>query len=152
MTVTDVDFEQFQKGVPLFKRSDDSSQHKKMLKAKMQMISRLQFFGGIASLTELYPTDELEMFAGDYRFFYYNPDYYRDINLEKAQGDMLHALMHVVLKHFERMKSRVPEVWGLATEIVTDLIVDDTVKTHARFNDSSDFTFEPIIVDVSSFP
>lgn len=53
-----------------------------------------------------------------------NPDFAQTLTLEQLEVVFLHEALHLLLRHFERMGHRYPEVWNL----VTDLAINSILK------------------------
>ncbi len=61
----------------------------------------------------------------DARYFYYNPDYIRHLNLVQTQFMLAHDAMHCALSHFARRSHREIRRWDIACDHAVNLLLSD---------------------------
>ncbi|MCP6718876.1 MAG: VWA-like domain-containing protein [Patescibacteria group bacterium] len=136
--MTDLSYENFKKGVVLFKLATDSKATNELIRMakenKVHLILHLPFFKGLIGGLELHPTYEIETYGADYRRWYFNPNWSVEQSDRQLRGDMLHSVIHLIFQHVRRKGERFMPIWELATELSADLLsnqtLDDLQKKH----------------------
>jgi len=145
-----MDFEQFKKGVKLFKKIDCTFElMEKMAKVKANLYMKLGFWGGLIVALEIYPTDEIEQFAADYRHLYFNPKFIEQHDERTIRGMVFHSLIHLAFRHIQRISNREQEIWGTATEMNSDLLSKESFEDYNRFKKSITRTLQMNIKDTN---
>lgn len=129
--MTDLGYENFKKGVILFKKATDKKATDELIRMakenKIHLILHLPFFKGLIGGIELHPTYEIETYGADYRRWYFNPNWSAQQTDRGLRGDMLHSIIHLIFQHVRRKGERFIPIWELATELSADLLSKQTL-------------------------
>jgi len=106
-------------------------------RARILLLQNNPFFGSIAMKLiprELSKEDVekygIKTIAVDiYGNMPYNPEFIKKLSDEELQGVLCHEIMHICLKHLERLGTRRPKVWNLAT----DSAINDFLRKNKNF-------------------
>ena len=106
------------------------SPEKKMVKAKISLVSRNPFFAAIAGnlkMIEVEPDHSVvKTLATNGVHLYYNPVFVDNLCDASVLFGVMHEVMHVVMMTFERVGSRNHLIWNCATDYVNNYIIKDS--------------------------
>lgn len=122
----------FYKIPPGFQRDNSAEAEEiviKMSKARGLLHLDLPFFGFLLSQLEIYPVKDrkVKSFAADSRRLYINASYFQNIETGKMRAILLHAIIHLIMKHGDRGKDKNTQTWGIACDINAHLMVKDAL-------------------------
>ncbi|MCY3413674.1 MAG: hypothetical protein INQ03_18670 [Candidatus Heimdallarchaeota archaeon] len=123
----------------------------KMSKARGLLHFDLPFFGFLLTQLEIYPVrnePQVQSFAMDTRRFYVDVDYFKKMKPAKMRAVLLHAIIHLIMKHGERSKGHNKEVFSIASDINAHLMVNNSL--YDQHLDRSTNKYD--VVDVSKVP
>lgn len=105
-------------------------QEKRLSQARGSLYLDFPFFGFILGQLKMTPTRDIRIkrMTVDYKYIYFNPEYTEDKNQEALKGILMHLVIHLIMQHIERSKSRSIPIWGLAAEVTTNLMVKEVKK------------------------
>lgn len=128
-----IGLEELKKGIPLYKKTEcDQELLKNISLVKGKIMIDFPFWGYFAGSLKNYPTDEIDTYACDYSFFYFNPDYLDGKGVKELIEYIMHGATHVMMDHLQRREHRLEEAWVLATEISTLFTLQDFYDTVMR--------------------
>lgn len=100
----------------------DEEVRKKITRARSQMVMHKPFFGYLACYLE--PKEDKNLLgktAGvDGKYLYYDPDYIKELDMERLQGLIGHEVYHCAFNHIGRRGAREPMRWNIAADIITN--------------------------------
>jgi len=100
---------------------------KKLTKARSNLIMDAPFFGNVAMHLEMCHDDwgilPYHTIATDGKRILYSKEYIDTLNVEETLTEIVHEVMHVVLKHPLRRNGRDFELWNLACDQAVDHIL-----------------------------
>lgn len=67
---------------------------------------------------------------------YINPDFWRKLGRDERKFTLLHELMHIILKHNERLEGRDLSLWNIATDAVINDTISHLIDVPGSFLDS----------------
>ncbi len=140
--------------VPIYFKKDTSPEAEevviKMSRARGLLHMDLPFFGFLLSQLEIYPVDDAGVgsFAMDSRRIYINADFFKEMKSSKMRVYLLHAIIHLIMKHGERSKGKNSQTWGISCDINTHSLIRETLRDISnQFSNSKYF-----MPDTSSIP
>jgi len=93
----------------------------KIEKAKVKLMLEHPYIGSVATLLELrHNTTEALTFSSDGVSLTYNDEYFEKVPLEEIEFALANGAMHAVLKHSERVHTRVGRIWQAASDLVVN--------------------------------
>ena len=94
-------------------------------KIKTELILEQPLFSHLLSTFQIMVVEKkLAKFAIDKIYFYFSESYIAELINErdhwkgKIKGDLLHMIMHIIYRHYEREEKFDSKVWGIASDIV----------------------------------
>lgn len=109
----------------------------KMKKAAFELILKRPFFATLYMNLQVEEStnDGVDTMATDSVKLYYNADYVKSLPLRQLIGVIAHEVMHVALGHCFRRKSRDPDLWNIAADHATNLLLaGEEVPVRSRFS------------------
>jgi len=96
-------------------------------KARTQLVIKEPFFGYLANSLSLEEDDLLFPVGTDGQSIYYDEELIEEleITVREMEGTLVHELMHLILKHTERRRTRFKMKWNIATDLVINSMVTD---------------------------
>ncbi|MHA2502544.1 MAG: vWA domain-containing protein, partial [Candidatus Kariarchaeaceae archaeon] len=115
----------------VFQRDDSPEgefQATRLSQAKTSLYLDLPFFGWILGQLEIVPTrdERVGTYAADTRRIYINPDYTSNMEKPRLKGMLMHLVTHLIMKHGSRKKTADGNIWGIASDVITSLMVEET--------------------------
>lgn len=102
--------------------TDLSNQKTRVDQQARNLIYGQPFFGTLLLYLERIevPADhgQIQTMAVDGKRLYWNPGFVAQLSDAEVQGVLAHEVMHCALRHFDRMESRRPRLWNMATDYV----------------------------------
>ena len=93
----------------------------KIERAKAKLMLEHPYIGSVATLLELrHNTTEALTFNSDGVRLTYNDEYFEKAPLEEIEFALANGAMHAVLKHSERVHTRVGRIWQAASDLVVN--------------------------------
>jgi len=93
----------------------------KIEKAKAKLMLEHPYIGSVATLLELkHSMTEALTFSSDGVSLTYNDEYFDKAPLEEIEFALANGAMHAVLKHSERIHTRVGRIWQAASDLVVN--------------------------------
>ena len=130
-------------------------------KARINLLTDFPFFGILA--THLIPKEltpeEVKMYGlttmavDEYGNMPYNPDFVAKIDEQELKGVVAHEVLHIALKHIERLGTRKMDIWNVAIDNADNKIVRDSgLKLPAKcidikemYDKSSEETYDYLV-------
>lgn len=137
--------------IPVSFQRDNSSEAEelviKMSKARGLLHFDLPFFGFLLTQLEIFPVKgepSIGSFAMDTRRIYVNKDFFKRMEPKKLRGVLLHAIIHLIMKHGERGLGKNKEIWGISCDVNAHKMVKDTLYDQNLVvnKDKSKYDFE----------
>jgi len=104
----------------------------KIIKARVQMISKLPFYGSLCMhlsfKEEKNPLIVPTMGVSPYGTVYYHPAFIKALSLEELKGVICHEVMHICLLHLERMGTRDRIKANIAMDYAVNLLIEKDFK------------------------
>jgi len=100
----------------------------KIIKARVQMISKAPFYGTLVMNLNFKEADPREIptcAVTPYGTVYYNREYIENLTLEELKGVLVHEVLHVALLHLERRGTRNIIKANMAMDYAVNLIVEE---------------------------
>jgi len=96
-------------------------------KARTQLVIKEPFFGYLANSLSLEEDDLLFPVGTDGQSIYYSEKLIEelDITVKEMEGTLVHEIMHLILKHTERRRTRSKMKWNIATDLVINSMLRD---------------------------
>ncbi len=94
-------------------------------KARTQLLLKNPFFGHLASVLALKEKDLLFPVGTDGKTIYYSEQLIEEagITAREMEGVLAHEIMHLVLKHAERRRTRGKMKWNMATDLAINAML-----------------------------
>lgn len=99
--------------------------HKKLVKARTQLLLQQPFFGSLCLRMEPKVDRQCATAWTDGRTLGYNPVYVAGLRDEHVQGLMAHTVMHPACQHHTRRKDRDPGLWNIACDHAINWVLLD---------------------------
>ena len=98
--------------------------------AKVSLYLDLPFFGWLLSQLEVFPTldSRVKGLTLDSRYIYINTNQMSIKNRSQIRGDLLHQILHLIMKHANTSKLRNEKIFQISSEINTLFMIDETKK------------------------
>ena len=93
---------------------------RKILLARLNLLAKHSFFGVLLLKLELNLDYNTLTAYTDGKGIYLSPSFINNLTIEETSIVLLHELMHVILKHVKRMKSKDNESFNVASDIVVN--------------------------------
>jgi len=94
-------------------------------KLRMQIVLAEDFFASVAMM-KLQQSADIPIAATDGKVVIYNPKFFKDIPDSEVLFILYHEFLHIILMHHFRRQKRDPQLWNVATDIATNLLIEKT--------------------------
>ncbi len=101
----------------------------KVSRVRIQLMLRHSYLASATARLKFHVTDEpwCPTMATDGFNIFINPYFVEEITEEETIGVLAHEVMHCILGHSDRRGDRDPELWNIAIDYATNLILSDAV-------------------------
>lgn len=124
-----INFEDFKKGIKLFKEIEGYDYIiRRIRKLTISMLRKTPFWSHILASVDIIVTDEINDIGIDYNYLYVNPDFIEDLDDQHLYQSLYHVCTHLLLDHLVRGVKAEEDAWIPAIEISTTLVLDQIYK------------------------
>ncbi|RMG25098.1 MAG: hypothetical protein D6732_22905 [Methanobacteriota archaeon] len=94
----------------------------------------MPFFGYILGHFQIFPVDDprIKTMAIDVRNLYFRPSFLETKPIPEIKGLLMHLVLHMIMKHMDRGAGRNTDIWGMASDISANLMLDE-IKRENRY-------------------
>lgn len=117
----------------------------KIKRARIQLQKKKPFFAYLVLHLKVEESKDIPSMGvnilGDLK---YNPKFVNKLTEEQVEGVLCHEVLHIGLKHLERLKSRDMKVWNIATDLVVNNLLtnnDMELPKQALIPNNNEFEF-----------
>ncbi len=94
----------------------------------------MPFFGYILGHFQIFPVSDprIKTMAIDVRNLYFRPSFLESKPIPEIKGLLMHLILHMIMKHMDRGAGRNTDIWGMASDISANLMLDE-IKRENRY-------------------
>ncbi len=109
----------------------DSQVEKSISDFRAKLLMKMPFYGEILSRVDIAESNSIETVGTNGRAIFYNRGYFEKLNGSELNYILMHELLHIILLHFRREKTKEREIWNVASDYIANalldpLVIDDT--------------------------
>jgi predicted metal-dependent peptidase len=101
-------------------------------RARIRLLIEWPIFGPIILHLELKEVDWCPTAATDGRYFYYNREFVKKLDLAQLMFLTAHETLHVILDHIFRLGNRDRALWGMAVDYAVNFLLMTTLDEHKQ--------------------